>query len=183
MTLRISSGLELLPSLGCNMGILRDQAFRLQRQENWTAQELSEELFLMFRSKDPFIIDSPVRLINDSGDPALSIENNGTGDQIGGAIAITQAGIGDVSFENAFPSVSPPPGTSAVTGGGGIPGRILSGSGSTYQVRLYPDSVAPGATVAVTQLQIAVGESVPAGTWVIVTKAGSRYVMQVPVWL
>lgn len=71
------------------------------------------------------------------------------------------------------------------TGGGGVPGKVLSGTGSTYQVQLYPNgpSAAAGATVSVKQLQIDSGATIPVNTWAIVTLAGAQYCMQVPVWL
>ena len=56
-------------------------------------------------------------------------------------------------------------------------------AGANYRVALFPDGVTAGGTVNVTQLQIASAEVIPAGTSVIVTKAGPNYVMQVAVWL
>jgi hypothetical protein len=40
----------------------------------------------------------------------------------------------------------------------------------------------PTINVNVTQLQIDSGETVDAGTWTLVTKAGTDYYMMVPVW-
>jgi len=74
----------------------------------------------------------------------------------------------------------------AGTGGGGVPGQVVSGGpGDTYQVNIFENGVSAGATATVTvkQLQIDPAETIPAGTWAIVSKSGSGYVMQVPVWL
>ncbi len=57
-----------------------------------------------------------------------------------------------------------------------VPGLITGGSGTTYQVDLYPNgSTATGTngavvkkTVTATQLEIAEGETIPAGTWAMV---------------
>lgn len=69
-------------------------------------------------------------------------------------------------------------------GGGGMPGQVVSGSGTTYQCKVWPQGTAlPSLTVSVKQLQIADGESVPANTWVIVAKTtNGSYYMQAPVW-
>lgn len=54
------------------------------------------------------------------------------------------------------------------------PGVVVSGSGDTYRVRLYPnglnDGSSGGSTLTVTakQLQIASTEAIPAGTWALV---------------
>ena len=78
-----------------------------------------------------------------------------------------------------------PPQQQSGGGGGGFPGQVVSGSGSTYQVNVYPAGTGGAAVlVSVKQLQIDPAETIPAGTWttVVQTSDGS-YSMQVPVWL
>jgi hypothetical protein len=66
-------------------------------------------------------------------------------------------------------------------------GQIVSGSGSTYRVKLKSN----GQTVTATQLQIAADETIPAGTWTPVitistqngTSTVQTYYIQVPVWM
>jgi hypothetical protein len=172
------------------MGILADQAFRLLRDE-WAgpggAESLSQELYLILRSQDPLQIDSPVKITNDTGQPAVSVANNGNGTETGSVFSITQGGIGGVKFDNLFPGTpAPAPATTPTVtsiGGGGIPGQIVGGTGLIYQVRLYPNGSTPGNLVTVRQLSIAAGETIPPGTWTFVTKIGGQYFMQVPVWL
>jgi hypothetical protein len=62
---------------------------------------------------------------------------------------------------------------------------VVSGSGDTYQVTVYPNGLSGATeTVEVTQLQIDAAETIPAGTWAMVTQlADGAYTMQVPVWL
>lgn len=71
--------------------------------------------------------------------------------------------------------------------GGGIPAQVGSVvSGSVYNVTIYPNGIGaeiPGQDVTATQLQIHADEEIPSGTWTIVTKIGSTYYMQVPVWM
>lgn len=73
----------------------------------------------------------------------------------------------------------------AQAAGGGVPGKILSGSGSSYTVELYANGPSKASTkeVTVTQLQIDSGETIPAGTWTFVSQIGDGHFMQVPVWL
>lgn len=74
--------------------------------------------------------------------------------------------------------------------GGGKPGvyrgEVLSGSGTSYQVKIQVGEEEK--TVTCDQLQLASGETIPAGTMALVgeysTSAGAKkYFMQVPVWL
>jgi hypothetical protein len=78
------------------------------------------------------------------------------------------------------PSSAPPkPPVPAV-----MPGVVQGGSGDTYSVTVYPKGTgAAGQTVTVKQLQINSVETIPAGTWALVTKNGGAYTMQVNVWL
>lgn len=81
-------------------------------------------------------------------------------------------------------------------GGGGLLGRIVSGEGDTYQVRLYPDGptedeelVAELEVVEVKQLTIDPEDSIPPDTWwapilQFTDEEGLPYYrMQMPVWL
>jgi hypothetical protein len=77
------------------------------------------------------------------------------------------------------------PSTSAEATGGGIPGKVLGGSGNEYEVEIYPEGLdGEPLTVNVLQLQIdSTGGDIAPDTWVIVTKVKGSYYMQVPVWL
>lgn len=69
------------------------------------------------------------------------------------------------------------------------PGVVTGGSGGTYNVNIYKQGLTgPTTAVSVKQLQIAGSDSVPSGTWALVSKGtkadgGVEYTMQVPVWL
>lgn len=65
----------------------------------------------------------------------------------------------------------------------GYTGKVLSGTGSTYQVQLDPEGSPPGAIVSVTQFQIDSSQTIPANTYCIVILVDGNYYMQVPVWL
>lgn len=129
--------------------------------------------------------------------PALTI-NYGDPDipVIGG---ITKGGS---PFSLTIPQIQalPDPNKPATSAGGGVassfPGKILSGSGTDYQVEIYPSglqldsegNIAGRRTVSAKQLQIDPAESVPVDTWCIVTHngnvvAGVNYFLQIPVWL
>jgi hypothetical protein len=77
-----------------------------------------------------------------------------------------------------------PPQPQPGAGAQAMPGQVLSGSGNTYQVRVYPDGLgAAGQVVTVRQLQIAAGQSIPGQPWTIVSKTtDGKYYMQIPVW-
>lgn len=169
------------------MGILADQAFRLLREE-WSgaggAQELSQELYLILTSPDPVQITSPVQITNPTNDPAISIANTNP-DGTAPAFNITGPVDGAITFNNAFGDTVAPPesATPSSSGGGGTPGKIISGSGSTYTVGVYADGKTLSGTVKATQLQIDPAETIPAGTWVNVVKSGAFFFLFTPVWL
>ncbi len=72
----------------------------------------------------------------------------------------------------------------AAAGGGAVPGTVVGGSGDTYQMTIYPKGLG-GETqqVTVKQLQIDPTETIPVGSWEMVSKVGSNYYVQFPVWL
>lgn len=72
-----------------------------------------------------------------------------------------------------MPSPPPPP----VAFANGYTGVVQSGAGASYQC-----SLSDGSTQTVTILQIDPGETIPAGTPLIVAKIGAAYYAQVPVW-
>ena len=72
-------------------------------------------------------------------------------------------------------------------GGGAVPCQILSGGpgAGPYQAAVYPGGLSKSSqTVAITQLSIAAGDTIPAGTWTLASlQADGQWVMEVPVWL
>lgn len=165
------------------MGILADQAFRLLREEWQNPLDLAQEIYLILRNKDPLQIDGPVQITNPTDLPAVSIANTGQ-DGKADIFNITRPADPNLTFNDLFPGVASPTSSAPATpGGGGTPGKIVSGSGANYKVQLYPDGVTPKSTVDAVQLQIDPAEKIPAGTWVSATKVGAKYVLFVPVWL
>jgi hypothetical protein len=81
------------------------------------------------------------------------------------------------------PSEVPPPSAAPSA----YPGTIVSGTGNVYVVELIKGVDEEGDLIleneTVSQMQIASGSQLPAGTKCIVVKIGSTYYMQVPVWL
>jgi hypothetical protein len=85
------------------------------------------------------------------------------------------------------------------SGGGMIPAQIVSGTGDTYQVKLYrngPDDTETPEQVQCFQLDIDEDETIPVDTWVFVTQMTitmnpgteeeetvTQYYMQVPIWM
>jgi hypothetical protein len=181
------------------MATLFDEINRLTRKKWKDAQELAEELVSIFKETMPITTNAPFTVKqrggkngaptepafsvqSESGDAALKITNQ---DGSSGTLRATQKdGLTFTPNQKGTPAF---PAATAQTssGGGGIPGKVLSGSGSTYSVALYENGPASASTktVTVTQLQIATGETIPAGTWAIVAKTKTVYSMQAAVWL
>lgn len=162
------------------------QAVRLLSQKWKTATLLAEELFTMFQDDIPLSQNAPVTIHSDApGVPALTISTNGNGDTPvlriigpGGQDGTISVGDGGITFttNNNTTNVTQ---NNIKTNPTAFFGTVLSGTGSSYQVSLLPDNK----VVLVTQGQILNTEQIPAGTPVVVIKAGSSYFMQVPVWL
>lgn len=113
-------------------------------------------------------------------------------------------GVGQITITNIYNDGSgeywtgdrgdPPdttPGTGTPTGGAGpggpstFPGKVTAGGpGDTYTVDVYEGGLSSAPTSrTVKQLSIDSAETIPADTWAMVSKNGSEYTMQVPVWL
>src|SRR5262245_47975157 len=102
-----------------SMGFLRDEAMRLRRTK-WghpAADLLAEELFAIFTSDVPFVIDSPVIIENETNDPPLQIRDFGDSDM---SIQITKRR-------------EPPPDLPE------IPPLDFDGVGRTITRNIYPD--------------------------------------------
>lgn len=173
------------------MGILKDQAIRLRREQPWTADLLAEELFAILNSDRPILIDSPVEINSDDFElPALTVNNRSPNDDTPG-VRINREGDkididGDTINLGDLGDIIPTENIETeVTGGGGIPGQVVSGTGGTYQVRLYEEGIAAGSTrtVSVTVPGILDTETIPADTWLAVMEINNTFVSVVPLWL
>lgn len=198
------------------MGIFGDQAMRLLREKWGTRVDpFAEELFAIFRSEKPVQFDSPIQITNNTTEPAVTVNNNSTGDtiqvnnqpsppiqfpqlppvNIPDFPAIDQTiiinNIGNTSSGPSPQNQQPKNQDSSST----FPGKVLSGSGNTYSVRIYTKGINnAGTVVQVKQLQISNDETIPPDTWCLVAKVTytkdqltkqkiTEYYMQVPVWL
>ena len=180
------------------MSFFFKQAIRLLRTKWKSPQLLAEELYSMFQADVPDETDQPVIINSSTGEPPLTVRDFGDGDfliefgdkdgSLGGIVVDD-----DGQFQFADPPASagqqPTPQTPAGSGGGGIPGKIISqSSGAVYNVELYEDgpSNPTTRTVTVAQLQIDLGEIIPANTWAIIASQtvaeAEVFSMQVPVW-
>lgn len=156
--------------------MFHNQRSRLLRRENWTADDLAQELWAMFGPEVPLEHRGPITLVNDGENPAITFRNFGDSDAVFQVTRVENNLAGNTTTTNTT--------ITSVSGGGGIPGEIISGSGNTYQVDIYRNGLSGSATrVSVRQLQIGSGETIPAGTWTMVSQLADGYYMQVNVWL
>ena len=189
------------------MGIFSNQRDRLLRNE-WKgpngASQLSQELFAIF-GIDTVQFDGPVKIVANPNEPFNQtppltitlppgvvgsttppiVANSGnTNISIGGG-----GGSTSTTIDNLFPPAAPTDKTPAPFT---MIGQIASGTGSSYTATAYPRGLNGASyTVPVTQLPIAAGETIPAGTWVLIAafpyQSGNTYLadyyMQTPVYL
>lgn len=160
--------------------MFEQQAIRLLREQWPNPTMLAEELFaILSNEKLPLYHEGPVTLAKgDDAQPGLSLPGFNEGDTAisisGDTYNITIGGdglnMGGLPITNA--------GGSPSQGANGFYGTVVSGTGNRYRVRLNT-----GAIVFVTQGQIDSGETIPVGTFALVTKASGNFFMQVPVFL
>lgn len=195
------------------MGIFGNQIETLVAQVFHKPKQLAQEIYRILSNGEPLRIDGPIHQVTNSSGPAYSVSlgsddnqnlfllgESGGSQQVGNGSTIfrfTRGNIetnidldpdGDLAItkrDKSTPSVAGAASAGTSTGGGGTPCKVVSGSGSTYTVTLYPDGSTgeAGSNVTATQMQIASGETIPAGSWGFVTKLGSSYFMQFAVWL
>lgn len=169
------------------------QTARLQRGSPWDklpnpVDQFAEELMSMF-SPDIPVTAKDLTVQNSGNGKGITFEGYNPSDSI--FSMNIQGSTYNFSFDpDAGLTYSGPSGVpvSASSGSGGgssetsaFTGTVLSGSGSTYQVRI-DTGVGSTAVVTVTQKQIDSGATIPAGSGVVVVKIGSSYKMQFPVW-
>jgi len=160
------------------------QAIRLMRESWKGAQELAEELFAMFQGDIPLEHNAPITITSNTDEAPLTLRAFGdlgtviTISRIGDSGTIVFDGDGNLQFGDPAGNPIQPPAPPPQQGGGGFYGRVLGGSGDTYQVLL-----SNGSAVTATQLQIEASETIPVDTYAIVVQVGNAYFMQVPVWL
>jgi hypothetical protein len=184
------------------MGIFGDQALRLLREDWANPKMLADELFAIFTSTDPMTLTGPVTIDNTTNQPGLTVRNFGDGNTsmqiqkqplppIPPLPPFAPIEFGPISIVDFLPDGTIQPldaqGNPIIieSGGGGFPGKVLSGGpGSTYKVNVYKKGInqAP-ISVTATQLQIDPGETIPAGSWCLVAFTNNAYYIQLPVWL
>jgi hypothetical protein len=185
-----------------------EQIERVRRKQWQSASELAEELYAMFMSPDPYR-GPPLNLEQPGGGPIINIINNNTGPPI-------TTGPPVLPGDPVDPVTNPP-----ATGGGGFPpaaevevdetpstfpvaiplagwGIVQSKVGdNVYLVDVYignPATSAKLATMNITQRQIDIDDTIPAGTetpvtlFTVLTGGGTGLkvvsgCMQVPVFL
>jgi len=158
---------------------------RLLREEKWTANGLAEELYAMISPDVPEDFQAPTTFHQTPGGaPAITITGAGEGDSVFDFKGRDGAKVGDIRIvNNTIEIVQRDKDTGAETTiagasvAGGLRGTVVSGSGSSYVVNTSSGNK------NVTQLQIDSGETIPAGTSVVLFRDASGYFMQVPVWL
>lgn len=159
------------------------EAIRLLREDWPNATMLAQELYAIFQDSVPASTNAPLTANSSNPDQAPLVVNQfGNG---GLSISFNKGQGGGIQINDGVPQLVDKNGNPVGGSGGGVPGKVLSGSGSgPYQVQIYPAGLSGTTkTVSVTQLQIDSSDSVPANTWTIVNQVGSNYYMQVPVWL
>lgn len=183
---------------------LVDQAVRLLRTHWRNPTTLAQELYAMFTAPDAASQDAPMTIANPSGQaPYLQLPNYTPGNSLINITGKGGAPIGDISLQGdnlvfqpagtgnlPAPSGTVPykPGTTVPTiiGGGSavVAGQVISGSGASYVVGLYPQgpSGQQSKQVNATQLQIDPGATIPPGTWAALwQQTDGNWYMQVPV--
>ena len=162
------------------LGIPQSQAARLLREDPWNnANDLAQELFAILTARVPSQLNGPVQVDNPSGDPnvplfQIPVQNGQTifqftrqGQQIGGITWNDGTGLGG--------SLSPDE-DQATGGTPALPGTVLSGSGSSYQVQL-----STGQTVAAVPWPQP-SDNIDPGTQGWVFQVGTTNYLQVAVW-
>lgn len=194
------------------MAFMPGEIIRLLRETWPNATMLAEELYAIFNTDKPIELTSPLQITNPRpGVPSLTIADGGFSDSVlinksglpgfsfpplpglppypaanpaGGFSVTITIGPGGVAASQGPTGGAQSPVPRPQSGGGGFPGKVVSGTGDTYEVDVYADGLAsPPVRRTVTQLQIAPDETIPAGTWALVAQSGGGFVMQVPVWL
>lgn len=126
--------------------------------------------------------------------PFFTLRNYDSGESIFSIKGRNGAVIGDIRLdggnlifqpapEDPGEDPAPQPRRPAASGGGGLPGQVVSGSGASYIIDTFPNGLSSAAVrVNATQAGIDPAATIPVGTWGPVVRAGAQYVMLFPLW-
>lgn len=155
--------------------MLERQRHRLLRlKQNKYAAELIQELYAMFGDTEPAQFPNGIELTQEDGEPPITVRNFSGLPLFEGAPPGSDD-FGDIDFGDGGDATA----TVTQTGGDSIPGTVTSGTGSSYVVTLDT-----GPIVNVTQVPaLIVGETIPAGSRVLVFLSNGVYRINVGCWL
>ena len=160
---------------------------RLLRESPWPdADALAQEIIASLGDETtPVDFPGGIKLFKREGRAPIEIADF-TGDDDTPFLRITR---GDETFDIRINSSGNIPETRAGQNAAAaqpavFPGKVLSGTGDTYQVAIYRGGLSRDpTTVTVKQLQIDSAETIPVNTWATVFLLKGVYHMQVPVWV
>jgi len=174
------------------MSLFGEASNRLMRT-NWKSiDELAKELYALFTSNIPVRIEGGLEIVKQTGRPPLKIIDRLQPSSTDGLLALES---NDQSKELTYDDLGLLSGSESDGSDlsnlisqrqvqGQIIGVIVSGTGSNYQVDLYKQGYpGPSSRVSAIQLQIDPADSVPAGTFTMVSQVGTQYYFQASVWL
>jgi hypothetical protein len=167
------------------------EAVRLLRDGWSSTKALAEELYAILQKQIPLFHEAPVTITTEGDEAPLVLRNfgedgpimvvKGPGNTDVGGLYIRDGKLKVLQGKNGVDGEDAPG-----TGGGGVPGKVLSGSGESYSVALYGNgpASAPTSNASVIIPGVAAGESIPEGTWVTVTELSDTLkVATAPLWM
>ena len=162
-------------------------AIRLLRTYWRNPNMLAQELFAMFTETQAQGTLGPVTINSPAGSqPYMTLGGYQVGDTLfrirNTDGTVTNLGLGDDGTLGPVAGTTVP---KVAVASSVFAGKIVSGTGSTYQVDVFENGISrPAIRRTVKQLQINSAATIPAGTQALVVKgADGKYFMQVPVWL
>lgn len=150
-----------------------DEAIRLIREKWPNPTMLAEEIYSILMAQRPTLTNSPIIITNEGDQTPLIIRNLGDAPlaiQITSKDPTSPTGHKTVGIDNDGNTTPAPTTETPTTGGSAVPGQVVSGSGTSYSVKLFENgtSVAFSQQVPVTVANIADG-NLAAGDWIMVT--------------
>lgn len=171
------------------LGIFGTETVRLLREKWPNASVLAEELFAIFTGTTPINIPpgSTLQPSDNPLTPRLTVPNYTAGQPI-----MNIPGHGALSVQAGSLTFTTPSGQQSSgqqqkqqqQQGSTFPGKIVSGSGSSYTVAAYLTGLTNAPTnVTATQLQIDPAATIPTDSWVLLGRSSNgAYFMQFPTW-
>ena len=166
------------------------EAIRLLRDSWASTRALAEEIYAILQKKIPLFHEAPVTISTDDDEAPLVLRRFGGDGQVIDIRGPQDEPIGGIYLEGdriVYRNRNDDDDDGGGDGDGGtttFPAQVISGAENSYTCSAFPNGSGGGTTgeISVRVPGVAAGESIPAGTWIMVSQVNGAYEGVAALW-